>query len=124
MPVEIQTLKQSQIKKKIKDLANMNKKFIIKLANENLTDAEMSVLGRGLKFVDVPKDPKAYMLDKDTEAFMRKMCIRSLMANEEGKRIHRFKPASSCHPLSTPSLDLENYLASTRLELSKAKIIL
>ena len=99
------------------------KKFIINLANENLTDAEISVLGRGSKFTDVPKDPKAYMLDRDAEAFMRKMRIRCLMANKKGKRIHRFIPASSWHPLSTPSLDLENYLESTRLELSKTKII-
>ena len=42
------------------------------------------------------------------------------MANKKGKRIHRFKPASSWHPLSTPSLDLENYLESTRY---KTKII-
>ena len=63
------------------------------------------------------------MLDRDTEAFMRKMRIRYLMANKKGKRIHRFKPASSWQPLSTPSLDLENYLESTRLGLSKTKII-
>ena len=67
------------------DLANMNKKFIINSANENLTDAEISVLGRGLKFIDVPKDPKAYMLDRDTESLMRKMRIRYLMANKKGK---------------------------------------
>ena len=29
----------------------MNKKFIINLANENLTDGEISVLGRGLNFI-------------------------------------------------------------------------
>ena len=55
------TLKQSQTSKKLKDLANMNKKFIINLANENLNDAEIFVSGRGLKFIDVPKDPKAYI---------------------------------------------------------------
>ena len=51
------------------------------------------------------------------------MRIRYLMANKKGKRIHRFKPASSWHPLSTPSLDLEIYFESTRLELSKTKLI-
>ena len=90
----------------------MNKKFII-----NLKISLVQRLGRGLKFIDAPKDPKAYMLDRDTEAFMRKMRIHYLLANKKGKRIHRFKPASSWHPLSTPSLDLENYLESTRLEL-------
>ena len=109
--------------KNLKDLANKNKKFVINLANENFSDAEISVLGRGLKFVDVPKTPAADMLDRDTETFMRKMRIRFLMSNKIAKRTHKFKPASNWHPLSTPCMDLENYLESTRLELSKIKNI-
>ena len=45
----------------------MNKKFIINLANENLTDGEISVLGRGLNFIDVLRDP--IMLDRDTDMY-------------------------------------------------------
>ena len=52
---------------------------------------------------------------------MRKMRIRYLMANKKSKRINRFKPPSSWHPLSSFSVDLDNYLESTRLELSKIK---
>ena len=49
-----------------------------------------------------------HMLDRDTKTFMRKMrTIRYSMANKKVERIHRFKPASSWHPLSTPNLDLE-----------------
>ena len=113
------TLKQNQRSKKLKDLANLNKKFVINLANENFSDAEYSVLGRGLKYIDVPKNPKAILLDRDTEVFMRKMRIRYLMANKKPKEFNRFKLKSSWHPLSTPSCDLENYLESTRVELSK-----
>ena len=35
----------SKQSKKLKDLADLNKKFVINLANENFTDAEYSVLG-------------------------------------------------------------------------------
>ena len=102
----------------------MNKKFIINLANENLTDGEISVLGRGLNFIDVLRDPN--MLYRDTDMYRsihEKNAHRYLMANKKGKRNHRFKSASSWHPLSTPSLDLETYFESTRLELSKTKLI-
>ena len=115
------TLKKQQKSKTLKDLANLNKKFVINLANENFTDAELSVLGKGLKFIDIPKDPTVKMLDRDTETFMRIMRIRYLMANKKAKRTHKFKQASNWHPLSTPCLNLENYLESTRLELSKIK---
>ena len=104
-----------------KDLANLNKKFVINLANENFTDAEYSVLGRGLKFIDIPKSPKAIWLDRDTQTFMRKMRIRYLMSNRKTKLNHRFKPSSNWTPSSTSCLDLENYLESTRLELTKIK---
>ena len=66
-----QTINKSQRSKKLKDLANANKKFVINLANENFSNAELSVSGRGLKFIDIPKPPKAILLDRDTEAFMR-----------------------------------------------------
>ena len=71
----------------------MNKKFVINLANENFSDAEYSVLGRGLKFVDTPKDPKAKMLDRDVQQFMRKMRIRYLMSKRGAKPTHRFRKA-------------------------------
>ena len=61
------TLKQSRRSKKWKDLANMNRKFIINLANENLTDGEISVLGRGMNFIDVLRDPN--MLYRDTDMY-------------------------------------------------------
>ena len=63
----------SQKSKKLKDLADLNKKFVINLANENFTDADYSVLGRGLKFVDIPKETQAYLLDRDVEQLMGKM---------------------------------------------------
>ena len=44
------------------------------------------------------------------------------MANKKSKRTHRFKLPSSWNPLSTPCVDIENYLESTRLELSKTQI--
>ena len=59
------------------------------------------------------------MLDRDTEAFMRKMRIRYLMAKKENESIVLNLHLSSWHPLSSPSLDLETYFESTRLELSK-----
>ncbi len=113
------TKKKSKKSKKLKDLADLNKKFVINLANENFSDAEYSVLGRGLKFVDTPKDPTAIMLDRDVQLFMRKIRIRYLMSKKEAKPTHHFKKASTWTPVSTPCLDLENYLESTRLELAK-----
>ena len=72
-----------------------------------------------MKFVDTPKDPKANMLDRDVQLFMRKMRIRYLMSKRGAKPTHRFRKASNWTPVSTPCLDLENYLESTRLELAK-----
>jgi len=103
-------------------LAETNKKFVINLTNEIFSDAEISVLGRGLKFIDVPKNPTANMLDRDTENFMRKMRIRYIMSSKIAKRTHKFKKASNWHPLSTSCMKLENYLESTRLDLSKLRI--
>ena len=76
MPFKFQNKQKIAEVQKLKDLADLNKKFVINLANENFTDAEYSVLGRGLKFVDIPKEPKANLLDGDAQQFMRKMHIR------------------------------------------------
>ena len=55
-------------------------------------------------------------------AYGLKACsCNPLMANKKSKRINRFKPPSSWHPISSFSVDLENYLESTRLEPSKIK---
>jgi hypothetical protein len=116
------TIIKAQRSKNLKDLGEINKKFVINLTNEKFSDAEISVLGRGLKFIDIPKKPTANMLDRDTENFMRKMRIRYIMSNKIAKRTHKFKQASNWHPLSTPCMKLENYLESTRLDLSKLKI--
>ena len=55
----------------LKDLANANKKFVINLANEHFSNADLSVSGRDLKFIAIPTPPKAILLDRDTEALMR-----------------------------------------------------
>ena len=115
------TLSKANKSKKLQDLVNFNKKFVINLANENFSDAEFAVLGKGLKFIAIPKDPQANQLDRDTKQFMRKMRIRYIMSKKRAKQTHKFKKASNWTPLSTPCLDLENYLESTRLELSKIK---
>ena len=105
-----QNYKSEKRSKTLKDLAELNKKFVINLSNETFTDAELSVLGRGLKFIHVPKKPSAIQLDGDTEAFMRKMRIRYLMSNSKKSRTHKFKRPSNWHPIPTPCSDLENYL--------------
>ena len=79
MPFKFQNKQKIAEVQKLKDLADLNKKFVINLANENFTDAEYSVLGSGLKFVDIPKELKANFLDGDAQQFMRKMRIRYLM---------------------------------------------
>ena len=57
------TRKQSQEVKKIKGLRQFEQKvrckFIINFANKNFSYVEFSVLGRDLKFIDIPKAPRA-----------------------------------------------------------------
>ena len=70
-----------------------------------------------------PKRPKSIYAGLGCRSIHEKNAHPLFIGHKKGKRIHRFIPASSWHPLSAPSLDLENYLKSTRLELSKTKII-
>ena len=98
MPFEIHNPQTITEIKKMKGSGQYEQKVHHKLnlANENLTDGEISVLGRGLNFIDVLRDPN--MLDRDTDMY---------------RSIHE----KNAHPLSTWPTKKENETIVLNLHL-------
>ena len=95
------------------------------LSHINLTDIEILTLGKGLKFVPTPRMTLNKVM-RDFEQTQRKMRLR-VMFNEingcnENKPMPTFKRKSTFTPITTNSNTLENYLFSTKMELSNLKI--
>lgn len=95
-------------------------KYIRNLSDITLCDAEITALGKGLKFIPFSK-VKINDIMRDFKITERNMRLRVLLANTKQKEVTAFKKKSSFSPLTSGSNNLENYLFATKLELAKLK---
>ena len=111
-------LKLTKIAKKIKDA----KKFVKNFSSHILTDNEILLLSKGVKFIPTPKTERTTInLMKNFSEFERRM--RCTYLYESGIKYTKhpfylntgFKPNYSCEAI-------ENYLFATKYEISKIRL--
>ena len=95
-------------------------KYIRNLSNITLKEAEITALGKGLKFVSISqlKSTEIVRAFMNTERIMR---LKVMFNNEQQpSKCTLFKSKSSFSPLYITSNNLETYLCMTKIELAKA----
>ena len=98
------------------------KLFVKNLSGHNLTDHETLLLAKGVKFIINPSNKNAIRnVMEDFDEFSRKLRCRYLYNDGRIYKRHPFYINSGYKPLdSCPAI--ENYIFSTKIELSRMKI--
>ena len=100
-----------------------NEKFIRNFSNQQLSDSQVSVLSKGLKFVPTPVTDENYIrrqLLLDVEHFARHMCLKYIF-HKENKEPHPLHVKSDWNPPVQKSVALESYLESMKIQLAEIK---
>ena len=96
-----------------------NEKYIKNFSNKALSDDEVKLLSRGLKFIPTPPVPTSNKsLLKDFDRFARTMRLKYMFANKKKTTAHPFHVKSTWQPPMQSSVALEDYLEETKLELA------
>ena len=101
-----------------------NKKFIKSLSKKDLTDPEIKLLSKGLKFIlttMVTKNKIRLQLLQDFKHFARRMRLKYIF-HGQNREIHPFYVKSNWEPPVQPSVTLETYLEEVKQQLSEIKI--
>ena len=112
-------------KKRIETQRKNNEKFIKNFSNQQLSDSQVSVLSKGLKFVPTPVTDENYIrrqLLLDFEHFVRRMRLKYIF-HKENKEPHPFHIKSDWNPPVQKSVTLESYLESVKIQLAEIKPI-
>ena len=110
-------------KKRIETQRKNNEKFIRNFSNQQLSDSQVSVLSKGLKFVPTPVTDENYIrwqLLLDFEHFARHMHLKYIF-HKENKEPHPLHIKSDWNPPVQKSLALESYLESVKIQLAEIK---
>ena len=124
-PVRTQTISQKRSTKRKasrnqykNQLRTSNEKFIKNMSNTNLTDQEIALLAKGLKFIPTPEKPASQRnLIRNFNFFARSMRLKYIFADSKSNP-HPFYVRSNWQPPPQPSVALENYLERTKLEIA------
>jgi hypothetical protein len=107
--------------KRIATKRQNNEKFIKNFSNLQLTDNQVSVISKGLKFVPTPvtniNNIKRQLL-QDFEKFARRMRLKYIF-HAENKEPHPFHVKSDWEPPVQNSVALESYLESVKIQLAE-----
>ena len=114
--------KRRELKTQIKNRAAFCERFIKNLSDKKLTDQEIIVLGRGLKYIPTPVKPNKIMLLSSVKELERKMRMRYFMFNKNTNKVKTFKLPSKWVPRPAPCQELENYFDAVRESVAKLKI--
>ena len=103
-----------------KQLRTQNQRYIKNLSNKVLSESEVQLLSRHLKFIPTPTTLAStkYLL-KDFNSFARSMRLRYKFADSK-TTAHPFHVKSQWQPPPQPSVALETYLELTKMELAEA----
>lgn len=99
-------------------------KYIKNISNENLTDAQITLISRVLKFIptNAPNKNKIRrQLLRDFEDFARRMRLK-YMFHGQNREIHPFYVKSDWNPPVQPSVALESYLEEVKLQLAEIHV--
>ena len=98
-----------------------NEKFLKKFSSHQLTDNKVSVISKGLKFIPTPVTDETKIrrqLLKDFEQFARRMRLQYIF-HGQNKEPHPFHVKSNWIPPVQPSVALESYLESVKVQLAE-----
>ena len=114
-------LAKNSITKKAEEIKNT---YIRNLSNCNLTNDQINLLSRGLRFIPSPhtntNSVKKQIL-RDFNQFARRMRLRYIY-HGRGKMKHLFYVKSNWEPPVQQSVALETYLEETKIKLSEIEI--
>ena len=102
-----------------------NKKFLKNFSSHQLTDNQVSVISKGLKFIPTPVTDETkirHQLLQDFEQFARRMRLQYIF-HGQNKEPHPFHVKSNWIPPVQPSVALESYLESVKVQLPEIKTI-
>ena len=101
-----------------------NEKYLKNLSDNTLTDHQVSVLAKGLKFIETPvtnENKIRQQLLRDFEQFARRMRLRYIFHGND-KEPHPFHVKSNWIPPVQPSIALERYFENIKLSLAEIEI--
>ena len=102
----------------------LNEKFLRNLSTHQLSDDQVNVLSRGLKFIPTPVTNKTIIrrqLLRDFEHFARRMRLQYIF-HGQNKEPHPFHVKSNWMPPVQQSIALESYLESVKTQLADITI--
>ena len=98
-----------------------NERYIKNLSSQALTNGEVKLLSRDLKFIPTPPVPSSNKpLLKEFDHFGRTMRLKYMFAKEQKTSAHPFHVKSTWQPPIQNSVALETYLEETKLEIASA----
>lgn len=126
------TFKKKRRKKRRNSLKNRrqtkkretNEKFLHNLSSHQLTDSQVSLLSRGLKFIPTPETNETKIrqqLLRDFEQFARRMRLLYIF-HGQNREPHPFHVKSTWMPQVQHSVALESYLENVKTQLAEIKI--
>ena len=102
----------------------LNEKFLRNLSTHQLSDDQVNVLSRGLKYIPTPVTNKTTMrrqLLRDCEQFARRMHLQYIFHGKD-KEPHPFQVKSNWMPPVQQSIALESYLESVKAQLAAIRV--
>ena len=102
----------------------LNEKFLRNLSTHQLSDDQVNVLSRGLKYIPTPVTNKTTMrrqLLRDCEQFARRMHLQYIFHGKD-KEPHPFHVKSNWMPPVQQSIALESYLESVKAQLANIRV--
>ena len=94
------------------------KSHLMNLSNVPLSEAEMSILEKGLLYIPTPKG-KTKLITDSINRYQRNLRLDYLFKDTDPGERHPFKPKSSFNPSTSGNPTLEKYLRDTEIELNK-----
>ena len=116
--------KQIKNKRNINARLEKNKTHIKNLSNKDLTNDQINLLAKGLKFIPTPvtnEEQIQRQLLRDFDSFARRMRLRYIFHGQE-KEPHPFHVKSTWKPPIQPSIALESYLEEVKVKLVETKL--
>ena len=112
--------KRSLIKSSYEAKVDHAKTFIKNLSNVHLTDSEILVLSKNLKFAPTPDPPNTRDLIKDLDDLARRMRTRLWMFERNTKKKTDPFSMNNSRKIDVPSdnVALENYITATKIEIA------
>ena len=102
----------------------INEKFLHNLSSHQLTDSQVSLLSRCLKFIPTPATNETRIkqqLLRDFEQFARRMRLLYIF-HRQNREPHPFHVKSTWMPQVQHSVALESYLENAQTQLAEIKI--